>query len=430
MQIAFEFCIMLHIYRCYHIILVEDSLTGVDHMRRTFAILISLVLLISCVCYIAFAANAATFSLSPDNPLRILIIADPQDIDTPQPAMLSLLNASLDAAKPDLVVFLGDMIHGRDLRGEDRVRRAIDAVVSPVASRGFRLHWCSGTMTRNAGFPRKNSLRCISPTRCLTADGEDLPGCGNSYIVVENPVHPDQPAVLWFMDSGSYAEEGKGTYGYVTEEQNAWMLSRYEELCGKYGSPVSYVFQHIPVPQVYNMIREVPFGTSGAVTCYGDNFGKWYVLDEEYIWAGHMGEGPCSSEYDSGEFDAWKQMNVKAAFFGHDHLNDYCGTWDGIDLVTTSGLGFYLYGRGEEHGTRLLELNAEDPAKYKTEMLYYRDLVSKPLPGFFASSLGVMLRKYVLMILAALVLVIVLIVLVIRKIRRIIRKRKWNNLKE
>jgi hypothetical protein len=120
-------------------------------------------------------------------------------------------------------------------------------------------------------------------------------------------------------------------------------------------------------------------------------------------------------------------MNVRAAFFGHDHMNDYCGTWDGIDMVTTSGLGFYLYGRGDEHGTRLLELNAEAPAEYKTEMLYYRDLVSEPLPGFFASSLGVMLRKYVLMILAAVIAVIVLIVLVIRKI---IKKRKWNNLKE
>ena len=143
-----------------------------------------------------------------------------------------------------------------------------------------------------------------------------------------------------------------------------------------------------------------------------------------------MGEAPCSSEYDSGEFDAWKKMNVKAAFFGHDHLNDYCGTYEGIDMVTTSGVGFYLYGRGDEHGTRLLTLNAEAPAEYETKMLYYKDLVSEPLPGLFVSSLGVMLRKYLFMILAALVLVIVLIVLVIRKIKRIIRKRKWNNLKE
>ena len=83
-------------------------------------------------------------------------------------------------------------------------------------------------------------------------------------------------------------------------------------------------------------------------------------------------------------------------------------------MVTTSGVGFYLYGRGDEHGTRLVTLNAEAPAEYETKMLYYKDLVSEPLPGLFVSSLGVMLRKYLFMIVAALVLVIVLIVLVIR----------------
>ena len=397
-------------------------------MRRIYLLFLVLAVLLVDVFCIASAEEMSRFFLDPDHPFRILIIADPQDIDTPQPAMLSLLNASLDAAQPDLVVFLGDMIHGRDLRGEDRVRQAIDAVVSPVVERGIPFALAFGNHDEECGISKEEQLKIYqSYPGCLAVDGEDLPGCGNYYLVVENPVQPESPVVLWFMDSGSYAEEGKGTYGYVTEEQNEWMLSAYEELRGKYTSPVSYVFQHIPVPQVYNMIKEVPFGTSGAVTCYGPNFGKWYVLDDEYIWAGHMGEGPCSSEYDSGEFDAWKKMNVKAAFFGHDHLNDYCGTYEGIDMVTTSGVGFYLYGRGDEHGTRLVTLNAEAPVEYDTKMLYYKDLVSDQLPGLFVSSLGVMLRKYVFMIIAAVIVLIVVIVLLIgwlvkRRKKRIIRE--------
>ena len=78
-------------------------------MRRIFMMLLAFVLLIFCIYYTVSAEGIGTFSLSSDHPLHILIVADPQDIDTPQPAMLSLLNASLDAAKPDLVVFLGDM---------------------------------------------------------------------------------------------------------------------------------------------------------------------------------------------------------------------------------------------------------------------------------------------------------------------------------
>ncbi len=391
-------------------------------MRRIYVCFLVFAVFMSSTLSGVLAEDTSFFLPCLDHPLRILIIADPQDIDTPQPAMLSLMNASLDAAQPDLVVFLGDMIHGRDLRGEDRVKKAIDAAVSPVVERGIPFALVFGNHDEECKISKEDQLKIYqSYPGCLAVDGEDLPGCGNYYIVVENPVQPESPVVLWFMDSGSYAEEGKGTYGYVTEEQNEWMLSAYAELCEKYASPVSYVFQHIPVLQVYNMIKEVPFGTSGAVTCYGPNFGKWYVLDDEYIWAGHMGEGPCSSEYDSGEFDAWKKMNVKAAFFGHDHLNDYCGTYEGIDMVTTSGVGFYLYGRGDEHGTRLVTLNAENPTEYETKMLYYKDHVSEPLPGLFVSSLGVMLRKYLFMIIAALVLVIVLIMLVIRWL---VKKRK------
>ena len=395
-------------------------------MCRIYSLFLVLAVLLSSV-FSTVLAEKNNFSFPFDKILHILIVADPQDIDTPQPAMLSLLNSSLDAAEPNLVVFLGDMIHGRDLRGEERVKKAIDAVVSPVVERGIPFALVFGNHDEECGISKEEQLKIYqSYPGCLAVDGEDLPGCGNYYIVVENPVQPESPIVLWFMDSGSYAEEGKGTYGYVTEEQNEWMLSAYEELCGKYASPVSYVFQHIPVPQVYNMIKEVPFGTSGSVTCYGPSFGKWYVINEEYIWEGHLGEGPCSSEYDSGEFDTWKKMNVKAAFFGHDHLNDYCGTYEGIDMVTTSGVGFYLYGRGDEHGTRLVTLNAENPAGYETKMLYYKDLVSEPLPGLFVSSLGVMLRKYVFI---GMTTIIVLIIFIIWLIRHVRRRRKQKRLK-
>ena len=102
--------------------------------------------------FCAALAEDAGFSLSSDHPLRILIIADPQDIDTPQPAMLSLMNASLDAAQPDLVVFLGDMIHGRDLRGEDRIKKAIDAAVSPVVERGIPFALVFGNHDEECGI--------------------------------------------------------------------------------------------------------------------------------------------------------------------------------------------------------------------------------------------------------------------------------------
>lgn len=365
------------------------------------------------------AENNLSFSFNKEQQLKILILADPQDTDHPQEAMLNLLSSALDNAQPDLVVFLGDMIHGPSVHGREAVEKAIDAIVSPVVQRNIPFVLVFGNHDDQSGLSNEEQLAIYqSYPGCLAIEGEKMPGCGNYYILIENSTVPESPIILWFLDSGTYAEPGKGTYGYVTEDQNAWMLEQYTQLKQRYEAPVSYAFQHIPVPQVYEMLETVSFGTKGAVTCYGPNFGRWYLPNKENIWAGGLGEGPCSSEYDSGEFAAWKTMNLRAAFFGHDHLNDYCGTLDGIDLIATSGLGFYMYGRGEEHGARLITLYAENPSAYDTKMLYYRDIVDAPLPGLFIPYLGVLIQQYVFIGFSVLILLIIGIVFLIRHIKK------------
>ena len=381
--------------------------------------------LLSLICFMLMTNSGfSEIHTSPafweDHSLRILILADPQDTDHPQETMLKLLNAALDEANPDLVVFLGDMIHGSSVHGREAVEKAIDAIVRPVTERNIPFTLVFGNHDDQCGLSNKEQLEIYrSYPGCLAADEENIPGCGNHYLQIENPIMPQSPIVLWFLDSGTYAEPGKGTYGYVTEAQNEWMLRQDALLKTHYDAPASYVFQHIPVPQVYDMLQTVPFFTHGAVTCYGPNFGKWYLPNPDFIWAGSLGEGPCSSEYDSGEFAAWKTMGVRAAFFGHDHLNDYCGTYEGIDLITTSGLGFYLYGKGDEHGARVITIHAEKPMDYETHMLYYRDIVSAPLPGLFVPTLGVLIQRYLLLAVCALLVLIATVVTVIRHHRKV-----------
>ena len=133
---------------------------------------------------------------------------------------------------------------------------------------------------------------------------------------------------------------------------------------------ILFLFQHIPVPEIYELLKEVPKGTDGAVK----KDGKYYVLNTD-IASGHLDEGPCPAKVNGGEFDAWKQQgDIKAAFFGHDHNNDFCGTYDGIDMVHTSGVGFYIYGNGPLHGSRVIDID-ENTLDYSTYMMYYNDLV-------------------------------------------------------
>lgn len=75
---------------------------------------------------------------------------------------------------------------------------------------------------------------------------------------------------------------------------------------------------------------------------------------------GHYGERVCFDS-DTGEtFTALdKNDRVRAVFSGHDHENDYCGTWEGIELVYGRVSGWSGYG-DLPRGGRLIEV---DPVK-------------------------------------------------------------------
>ena len=76
------------------------------------ALALCAVLLVSLVPAARAAQADGQLQFDENGEFRILIVADTQDIDKPQKETLALLEAELDAAQPDLVVFLGDQIHG------------------------------------------------------------------------------------------------------------------------------------------------------------------------------------------------------------------------------------------------------------------------------------------------------------------------------
>lgn len=74
-------------------------------------------------------------------------------------------------------------------------------------------------------------------------------------------------------------------------------------------------------------------------------------------FAGICGEGVCF-ETDAGRtFDALRQSSrIRAVFCGHDHENDYAGTWNDIELVYGRVTGWSGYGQ-LERGGRLIEID-------------------------------------------------------------------------
>lgn len=72
-------------------------------------------------------------------------------------------------------------------------------------------------------------------------------------------------------------------------------------------------------------------------------------------------EGISSASVNSGFFTTMVEAgDVKAAFVGHDHINDFCGELTGIHLCYAGGFGYHAYGKaGWSRRARVVVANLE-----------------------------------------------------------------------
>jgi hypothetical protein len=147
------------------------------------------------------------------------------------------------------------------------------------------------------------------------------------------------------------------------------------------GGAKSIVFQHIPLPQFYDLLRVVPSTTAYAVQGYRTYDSQTYLLDETKTLPGSfLGEGISCPDTDSGEFQVMKDSDGYFALFaGHDHRNGFVGVDDGIMLGATPTCGFGAYGPDPKmRSARLFEFDIRHPYAPRTQLLQFGDLVGKP----------------------------------------------------
>jgi hypothetical protein len=72
-------------------------------------------------------------------------------------------------------------------------------------------------------------------------------------------------------------------------------------------------------------------------------------------------EGISSASINSGFFATMVEAgDVKAAFVGHGHLNDFCGKLSGIQLCYAGGFGYHAYGKaGWSRRARVVSVQLE-----------------------------------------------------------------------
>ncbi|KAG2636428.1 probable inactive purple acid phosphatase 29 [Panicum virgatum] len=250
---------------------------------------------------------------------------------------------------PDLVVFTGDNIYGAD---SSDAAKSMDAAIAPAID--MKLPWAAvignhdqeGTLSREGVMRHlvsmKNSLSGLNP------EGIEIDGYGNYNLEVSGvegtSLGEKSVLNLYFLDSGDYSTVPsiKG-YGWIKASQQVWFQQTSSSLQRKYMNEnpkqkepaPGLVFFHIPLPEFSSF-------TAANIT-------------------GVKQEGISSASINSGFFASMVEAgDVKAAFIGHDHINDFCGKLSGIQLCYAGGFGYHAYGKsGWSRRARVVSVQLE-----------------------------------------------------------------------
>lgn len=331
-------------------------------------------------------------SFREDGTFRLLQITDVQETPDFSPDTLRLLAAALDHEQPDLVVFTGDQLKGysrpyRAAGASMAVEKAIQTLLLPLEERHIPFAVTFGNHDRQAA-PSLSDQLAIYQKSPLFVSGIPGAAAGNCCIPIWSRDKKRILFALYLLDSGGNAKGGG--YEAIPLSTLSWYRRTCDHLAETAGKPVpALVFQHIPLPEYYQVLEPVLKTSPRAVRAYRTHRDQWFRLpDFPSAEVEFMEEPPSVPDTNHGEFSVIKQDgNVLGIFCGHDHKNCFVRSLEGIDLGYTPSCGFHEYGPGLRRGVRTLILRESDPHSYKTRVLTYRELcgkkVSAPFRDFF-----------------------------------------------
>lgn len=319
-----------------------------------------------------------------DGKFKIMQIADVQEILGISSDTLKLLNAALDKETPDLIVFTGDNIRGYDKsiqKGnvKENVEKLISVITEPVTSRGIPFTVTFGNHDNQSGVSNaEQAMMYEKLSGCILGTPRNDEDRGTFSLQIYDRNGGNALFNLYIIDSNGMTREG---YEPVSKEQIEWYRSERENIKQKFGSYLpSFVFQHIPIPEVFCGLECVSRRTKGAIPAFRSHAGKYYKLPEACSKSDFFRESPAPPDINNGEFDAFLERGeVLGVFFGHDHMNSFVVSYKGIDIGYTQGSGFNVYGPGRDRGVRIFELSENDLKNYKTYTLTYGGLTDGKL---------------------------------------------------
>lgn len=333
--------------------------------------------------------------LNQDGKLVIMQVSDPQDMVHVRKAMVQMLDNAYDKVKPDLVLFTGDNILGNHLLDArfgtrqvasgwqatyDRIEKSLAHILEPLEKRGIPFAMVYGNHDDCNCVTKQEHIEAYRKySMCLPMNDSDRRvDCDTYNIPVLSNDGSKTVFNLWMLDCAWHDHQEDRGYAAIKKETVEWYKEKSAQLKEENGGKLvkSLLFQHIPLNQTLELLKECEATKRGAVKAYDSN--KYYCLDTQKA-SGFLGEyfNGCDDEF--GLFEAIKETgDVMAVVTGHDHCNNFVGEVDGIKFVATPAASFRCYGN-DQRGVRVFVLDENKPDEFETYTLDYTDLCGDSL---------------------------------------------------
>lgn len=334
----------------------------------------------------AIAEQKHTLRFGKNGEFRVLVFTDVQAYPpAPCERTVTDMNAVIDKEKPDLVLFCGD--NSEECASETELHDYLAVLVGHIEEK--KIPWAhvfgnhddeygrkpDGTPIRTLSRPEQQKVYEAFPYCLSKAGPEEIKGTGNYVLPVysADESRTDPVFAVWGLDSGGYVDD-PGLPGYQTRLGHTMYR----------GQPESN-YAYMPFTQI-----RWYFETSEGLERYAGHkvYGMAYfhialqefyeisLNPEETGMTGEIREEVCAGPLNSGMFTAMVERgDIKAVCCGHDHCNDYAGTFCGICLAYAANIGYDTYHHEDMMGGRMFIVRETEPDRVQTYMSYVRDIV-------------------------------------------------------
>ena len=303
-----------------------------------------LTLLIACISS-QLHAQLQSLSFAANGQFKIVQFTDVhyQPGNPRSQVAIERMHEVLDAEKPNLVVYTGDLIFAAP------AKEALLAVLAPALQHQLPFAVVFGNHDDEFGLDRSELLEVTQglPGN-YTATTPDLSGVSNYILTLQGSKTFETQAVLYFLDSHAYSpRKDIAGYDWLKPNQIQWYLQQSQIFTQQHqGTPLpSLAFFHIPLPE-YNQAAS----------------------NENAKLVGSRMEKACAPALNTGMFTAMLEAgDIMATFVGHDHNNNYAVLWHQILLCYgqfTGGDTVYN-DLPEKNGARIIILE-EDRRSFST----------------------------------------------------------------